>query len=113
VRALGPALGGYAWAFSIQIFKGMNLPPFGHQFLPFTIAAASAVAALAVYHHVKLLPEGALRDDIAGHHHHHHHEGVLDQEEAEHVLRDEFSASSMIQLHDGRERTSLDIRQHV
>ena len=55
VRALGPALGGLFWAWSLTLFKFLGLESsWGHQFLPFLFAAMVALATLAVYAKVKL-----------------------------------------------------------
>jgi len=50
VRAVGPALGGFSWAWSLQLFKALGAPStFGHQFLPFSIAAGVSLATVGVY----------------------------------------------------------------
>lgn len=48
-RALGPVLGGMAWAASLQIWPG-----WGHQFLPFAGAACIAVATAQIFRRLTL-----------------------------------------------------------
>jgi len=55
VRALGPALGGLLWAWSIKLFKALGLESaWGHQFIPFGIAALIGLGTLEIYKRIEL-----------------------------------------------------------
>jgi hypothetical protein len=58
VRALGPALGGLSWGWSLQLAELAWWPRWlPHQFLPFAAAGALALATDIVYWHLSM-PEG-------------------------------------------------------
>ena len=62
VRALGPALGGVSWAASLRLFRAVGGSSWGHQFMPFAMAAVVSLATIFVYRGVHL--EAELLEDV-------------------------------------------------